>query len=97
MVTMILEKYTTEKRTVFINVSLAENVGVHFIVPRLADRHKPGNMAYTYVAELIDELVVTGQLLQGQTQYGTGLRTATKRELAKAKKLSAEKVFEENT
>ncbi len=86
IVEAILKKYQTKKQDVFICASLVELIASPFIIHRVADRDNPNNEAFAYVQKLTEELISEGRLIQGNTKYGPGIRTATKKDLKSTSK-----------
>lgn len=77
----ILEQYKTKRTNLYVTSSVALRVAQHFEILRLCDKNRQNNVANRYVSELIEQLVLDGQLIAAETDYGIGLRTATEKEL----------------
>ncbi len=80
IIAVILEKYKTKRRNLYMVGKAALGIAERFTVHRLCDKKGDHNKASLYVGQLIEELIADGRLITAHTKNGTGIRTATEKE-----------------
>lgn len=86
IVDVILERYRTRRRNLYVASQTALGIAAKFSVHRLCDKDGKKDLAIRYVGELIERMVQDGRLLRARTRSGDGLRTATEKELRQREK-----------
>ena len=77
----ILEQCRTKRTNLYITGPAAPRFAEHFEICRLCDRERHNAVGNLFMSELIDQLLQEGRLVSAETAHGTGIRTATAREL----------------
>ena len=81
MIEDILTRYKTSRRNLFYTGDMSESVDRKYRILRIGHNEEYDDRAFQYIKELIDELIVKGQLRTGRTKAGMGIRTALQCEL----------------
>lgn len=77
-----LEQYRTKRRKLYIVDCAADHIAEHFEIRRLCDKDRQNSVGKRFVSELIAQLLQEGRLVAAETSAGTGIRTATVKELS---------------
>lgn len=80
--TFTLEQYRTKRRKLYIVDCVADHIAEHFEIRRLCDKDRRNSVGKQFVSELIAGLLQEGRLVAAETSAGTGIRTATAKELS---------------
>lgn len=87
----ILEQCRTKRANLYIVDPVADRIAEHFEVRRLSDRDRRNSIGKRFVSELVTQLLREGRLVAAETDCGTGIRSATGKEL-QTRAQSAEQV-----
>lgn len=79
----ILEQYKTKRSNLYVTSAVWTNAAKHFEICRLCDKDRNNGVGNRYMAELLEHLIQTGQLVTAETAHGQGIRTATSSPLRK--------------
>jgi len=77
----ILKQCRAEQTDLYITDPVAPYFAKHFEICRLCDRDRRNIVGNRFMSELIDQLLQEGRLVSAETTHGTGIRTATEKEL----------------
>ena len=76
----ILERCKTKRSNLYKVGPIAPDIAEQFTVRRICDKENNHNIAYSFVSDVVDQLIEQGLLITAKTTYGDGIRAATDKE-----------------
>lgn len=81
IIAFMLEQCRTKRSNLYIVDPVADRIAEHFEVRRLCDKERRNSVGRRFTSELVTQLLQEGRLVATETDNGSGIRTATAKEL----------------